>query len=187
MQLKDLAKYQEKKQRKGRDDIMMTVQQIRERCIEIFAADGKEFKNIEVAINGRLKATLGRCSYKAVCGVVIPTKIEISRHLLESGNTKEIDNTIVHECAHALVTLDTKERHGHDNLFVAKCQKYGIAGNRCAEGSRLDNPTEYKYTVFCKGCGKPVGCYFRAGQVVKNPSMYHSRCCGATLRIVQNY
>lgn len=166
---------------------MMTEKQIYNRCKEIFAADGKEFKNIEVRINGRLRATLGRCHYVSICGIVSPTKIEISRALLESEDEKEIDETIIHECAHALVAIDTLQKHGHDSYFKAKCQKLGIAGNRCASGNRADTPDQYKYVVSCAECGKITTCYYRAGNVVKYPQMYRSKCCGAALKIAQNY
>ena len=166
----------------------MTVNDIKKRCAEVFAADGKQF-DLDVNINGRLKAVLGRCHYKAVLGVVYPVRIEISRQLLETGTPQDIDETIVHECAHALVTLDTGEKHGHDKLFKAKCQKHGIAGDRCAKGSRMDDEdlTIYKYVCSCQNCGKVIGCYYRAGKVIKNPSMYHSNCCGASILVEQNY
>lgn len=167
----------------------MTEKDIIKVCEDTFKRDGRVFCNIEVKVNSRLKATLGRCHYDLQNCKIVPTKIEISRQLLLSGNQKEINETIIHECAHALVALDTGENHGHDKFFKAKCQKLGISGDRCASGSRLDSEdlSEYKYVCYCAACHKATNCYYRAGKVVKNPKMYYSKCCSAAINIVQNY
>ena len=152
----------------------MTERDIVEICKETFAKANMKF-DIPVKLNGRLKRTLGRCSYSIFNGVAIPSLIEISRDLAESDNIEQITETTIHECAHAIVALQTGERHGHDYVWKDTCHKLGIAGDRCAKQPASQ---DYKYICTCKECGKIVGRYFRAGRVVKEPWFYHCKCGG---------
>ena len=152
----------------------MTERDIVELCRQTFAKENMKF-DIPVKFNGRLKRTLGRCHYSVYNGTVIPSLIEISRDLIESGNIEQIRETTIHECAHAIVVLQTGERHGHDAIWKNVCHRLGIAGDRCAKQTASQ---DYKYICTCKKCGKIVGRYFRAGRVVKEPWLYHCKCGG---------
>ena len=169
---------------------MMTVNEISTKCAETFKKVNLEFKNIEVNINGRLTATLGRCCYIRICGKVAPTKIEISKKLLETGTPHMIEEVIKHECAHAIACIETGEKQGHNGYFKSVCKRIGTDNDTCAckttERTVSDNKV-YKYIVCCKCCGKVVGKYYRAGKVVKYPTNYTSTCCKAGLSVTQNY
>ena len=74
---------------------MWTIERITERCIDYCGRCGVEF-NSPVGINGRLTRTLGRCIYKKIDFVWQPTRIEISRKLLETSPDNCIEEVIAH-------------------------------------------------------------------------------------------
>ena len=45
----------------------------------------------------------------------------------------------------------------------------------------------YKYTAYCSKCGKFIQGFARAGKVVKQPQFYTTKCCGAIVKIKQNW
>lgn len=159
----------------------MTMHDILKICKETFEKAQMTF-DIPVAINGRFKRTLGRCNYEVYEGVVVPTLIELSRDLVESDDVEQIRETIIHECAHAIVALQTGESHGHDELWKYTCRRLGIAGERCAKKPASEN---YKYICTCADCGRVVGHYFRAGKVVREPWLYYCKCCGGKIKVEQ--
>ena len=157
---------------------------------EIFAKSGYDFSTcgIDVKINKRLTKTLGRCIGVWHGDLYIPQKIEFSAELLTTSTDKSIIDVIYHECAHALVGLETGEKHGHDAVFKAMCRRIGTDNDGIStKVERTVEDTEiYKYFVYCNQCGQIVSKYRRAGNVVKHPECYHCKC-GGSLRVVQNY
>jgi len=160
-----------------------SVKEITTVCEETFKREGEIFCDIEVSINARLKTTLGRCFYKKIDMAVVPTKIEISRSLIEE-HPDQVHDTIVHECAHAIVCLKTGEQHGHDSIWKACCRRLGISDERCANNAASE---KYKYVCSCTECNKIVGKYFRAGKVVKYPQFYSCAECGGKIKVEQFY
>lgn len=171
----------------------MTIDQIKAHCNEAFRKGGHNFatSNIALSINGRLTKTQGRCISKAYMGAYYPEKIEISRQLLETGTEQAIIDVIYHECAHALVTIETAEPHGHDAVFKAVCQKIGATRDK-ASGyvERKENVAVdeiYKYTVYCPNCGF-IGGYSKMGKRLKNINdCFCGKCNGGNLYYKQNW
>ena len=161
----------------------MTEKDIIKICEETFSREGEVFCDIEVKINARLKATLGRCHYEKEGMAVYPTKIEISRSLIEE-HPEQVYETIVHECAHAIVCLKTGEKHGHDKVWKECCRRLGISDETCADNAASE---KYKYICTCEKCNIIVGQYFRAGKVVKYPQFYHCANCGGDIKVEQLY
>ena len=170
---------------------MMTITEIKKYCEDAFNKAGYDFNkfDIEVTINGRLRTTLGRCKYTYVGGTLVPSKIEISHQLLETSTINTIVNVIYHECAHALITIETGERQGHNKLFKAMCARIGTDNDTCqTEVERTVADEEiFKYFVKCAGCGKVVSKYHRAGKVIKNPEDYTTKCCNAKILVQTNW
>lgn len=168
----------------------MTIEEVRKICIDAFAKEGFDFnmEGIEVKFNGRLTRTLGTCSYVRVNDVVLPSKIEISRNLNEYGTREEVEQTILHECGHALAALETGEKQGHNGVFRAICERIGCheAGSK-SKVSISDKDELYKYTVYCDKCGQVVARYHRAGKIIKNLPRYTHNRCGGKLFVEQNY
>lgn len=163
-----------------------TLENIIKEC-ERLSSIKKDTFSIPVSLNGRLSKTLGRVhhSQNNITGVLTPTKMEFSKKFLEIASDEEVKKVIAHEWAHYYLTKTTKENHGHDAMFNALSSEMG--GNT-GTSIKIENFREtYKYTVYCSDCGKVVGGYARAGKTVKNPHLFKTNCCGATLRIEQNY
>lgn len=165
----------------------MTIEEIREECNKMAAAQGVEI-TVPIDLNGRLKATLGRVSYKwddPTENTVIPTSIEFSKDYLAIASDDEIHALVAHEMSHYILASKTHRRHGHDAMFKRLCKELGGTGERCTPVQRIKMSP--KYSVFCSNCGGLVGDYYRAGKTVQHPDWYKTSCCKAPLRVVQNY
>lgn len=168
---------------------MWTVERITELCVDYCGRCDVKF-NSPVIINGRLTRTLGRCFYQKSGSVWNPSRIEISRQLLETATDKCIEDVIAHECAHYVSCAITHKSHGHDATFRFYCQKIGTT-NDTAIYNNLErtraNEEIYKYTLYCSECGKLVGGRSRACNMTKYPHNYITKCCNAELRVIQNW
>ena len=168
----------------------MTFKDIMTHIAEAFDKGGYDldYANIEVSINKRLTKTLGRCIYHQSGSYIYPVKLEFSAQFLETATEKCIIDVIYHEVAHALVTLETGEKHGHDAVFKAMCRKIGT--NNDGVSTKVERTVSmkqiYKYFVICNQCKQTVGEYHKAGKVVQHPECYTCRC-GGSLRVVQDY
>lgn len=168
---------------------MWTVKRIEDLCVEYCNRCGVTF-NSPVAINGRLTKTLGRCFYEKDGLIYKPTKIEISKQLLETSTEECIKNVIAHECAHYVATAITHETHGHDKVFKKYCAMIGIENDTSVYHNLArtkSNEEIYKYTLYCEKCGKFVGGRHRACKITKNPEDFFTKCCGAGIKVYQNW
>ncbi len=71
--------------------------------------------------------------------------ISLSFYLTPFCSEKEIENTILHEIAHALVGF----RHGHDKVWKTKALEIGCDGKRCGRAVAV----EKKFVGTCPKCG----------------------------------
>lgn len=142
---------------------MMTEKEIVTRCEYYFNKIGRDF-TWNVKINGRLTKTWGRCCYT-------PRLLEFSKKMLENCTDSFIDGVIAHECAHALVFLETLKAHHHDSYFKEMCARIGTTNDtRCTAGEYkegVDKDKLYKYVVWCEDCGQTWH-YNRKGNVIKD-------------------
>ena len=74
--------------------------------------------------------------------------ISLSRALVELNTEARVQNTILHEIAHALVG----HGHGHDNVWKRKALEIGCDGNRCysAENTQV---VRGNLEAVCPKCG----------------------------------
>jgi predicted SprT family Zn-dependent metalloprotease len=93
-------------------------------------------------------------------------KISFSRHFLKNADQLDINDTILHEIAHALVG----PKHGHDRVWKKMAKKIGCSAKRChtlefSEYKWIRFCTNYcweqkvhrrKLNLICKKCGSPV-------------------------------
>ena len=170
---------------------MLSLSEIKEICAKAFQKGGYNLDdyNITISINGRLTRTFGRCKGKYINFRFVPYAIEISKQLIETCADTSVIEVIYHECAHALVDIETGEHHGHDKVFKDMCKRIGAAFDTSkSQGvERVVSDTKiYKYFIICEGCGKVCGKYHRAGKIIKNIEYYHCKC-GGQLKVVQNY
>ena len=93
-------------------------------------------------------------------------KISFSRHFLKNADQLNINDTILHEIAHALVG----PKHGHNRVWKNMAKKIGCSAKRChtlefSEYKWIRFCTNYcweqkvhrrKLNLICKKCGSPV-------------------------------
>ena len=105
------------------------------------------------------KVRAGACYFKE-------KKISFSRHFLKNADQLDINDTILHEIAHALVG----PKHGHDRVWKNMAKKIGCSAKRChtlefSEYKWIRFCTNYcweqkvhrrKLNLICKKCGSPV-------------------------------
>lgn len=167
-----------------------TIEKIAERCVEYCKRCGVDF-NAPISINGRLTRTLGRCFYERdLEGAYFPTKIEISRSLLETASDFSIEEVIAHECAHYVTCELTHEYHGHDKTFRFYCEMMGTTNSSAVyQDMEVTAPAEkrFKYTLYCSECGSYLCGRHRACEVTKNPWKFSSSCCHAKIKVSQNW
>ena len=75
-------------------------------------------------------------------------EISLSKRLTELNNEEKVEDTILHEIAHALVGPD----HGHDRVWKAKAKEIGCNAERCYSDDVVT--PQSKYTAICDNCGK---------------------------------
>jgi predicted SprT family Zn-dependent metalloprotease len=109
------------------------------------------------AFNRRV-SSLGQCLHG-------PRRIELSVHLIERNPPEEIRETLLHECAHALVG----PRHGHDAVWKAKAVEIGARPERCGQAVM----PEGRWKATCGGCGARFHRHRRPRQTT-----YSCRACG---------
>lgn len=78
-----------------------------------------------------------------------PGLIGLSVHYCERNSEADILDIILHEIAHALVG----PRHGHDEVWKAKCREIGARPERCYDSTRIDMP-KGRWQAKCPNCGQ---------------------------------
>ena len=169
----------------------MNINEVTYHLEQAFIKAGYDFRtaNIKVSINNRLTRTHGRCRTKIINNIYTPVLIEFSPILLNFTEEKDIISIIYHEAAHALVTLETREAHGHDIVFKNMCKRIGTPFNtpsatvkRTVEEDKL-----YKYFIKCEKCDKIVAKYHRAGSTIQNIDSCYCKKCKGKLKVIQNW
>lgn len=174
-----------------------TIDELRERAIKLGIPAETTF-----SINKRLKRALGRTLFRSRAGEIYALiGIDFNTILFDGNHDEELEETFLHECAHALVWLEEGGNHGHDAVWKAKARELGIVDPKATTdldaGDRISDsdPKQYiqyyknhniKYLVRCTQCNQVVATRSRKCQFltdVTNTDRYHSTCCDATLTI----
>ena len=67
-------------------------------------------------------------------------EISISRTLAALNPEEEVLDTILHEIAHALAAIETRENCGHDERWKAICRRIGARPERCYDSDEVKAP-----------------------------------------------
>jgi len=106
----------------------------------------------------RRKTCMGLCRYER-------QTIELSAYFVARNSLDEIRDTILHEIAHALVG----PTHGHDEVWMARCQEVGAVPRRCGSA----NMPAGAWQAMCPGCTKKYSRHRRPAR-----GKYFCRPCG---------
>ena len=89
------------------------------------------------------KTTLGRCHYKE-------EKITLSKWYAELNKESEVEDTILHEIAHALAWTHNKFT-GHGKIWKDWATKIGATPKACSKSNLINPEKHYKYEQTCCG------------------------------------
>lgn len=146
---------------------------------------------IPIKLNGRLTRTLGRVSIRKDAGEDdwYPYLVEFSNQMLETSSDKTIKDVIMHEAAHYIVAVRTKEDHNHDAVFKAVCAEIGTTNDTATTKVDYTVAQEevYKYSVYCPTCKETIGGFNRMCKTLKMIDQCTcKRCGGSGLTYKQN-
>ena len=110
------------------------------------------------------KRTLGRCHYYT-------KKITLSKWYAELNGEKEIEDTILHEIAHALAWIHDKCR-GHGNIWKDWARKVGAKPKACSKANLVKPKNHYKYEQTC------CGVTYKRHRISKRRRYYCPKCKG---------
>lgn len=120
----------------------MDLMEARELALELMKQHGLEFWYFEF---DNAKRRFGICRYST-------RRIGLSRNLVLLNTKKRVENTILHEIAHALVGPG----NGHNWIWRQKAIEIGCNGKRCH--SKEDTTlVERTLIAHCPNCGKNYG------------------------------
>lgn len=91
--------------------------------------------------------------------------ISLSKNLVLLNNLYEINNTILHEIAHALAG----NRAGHGREWKQMAKSIGCSGQRCYDSSVVSKP-KHKWIGICPNCQREVKRF-------KRMTIACSNCC----------
>lgn len=155
-----------------------TLADIRKEYDRLDSLCGVDTRSITIKISTRSTDRYGYCKYKRENGKLAPDTISITDFILKCEN--EFWNTIRHEYAHALVTIRTGKKHGHDHVWQDAAKEVGCKPDRLASDktaakmSYQRRSERTKYEIHCRKCGR-IYKYMRAGGVVR--AMQAGRNC----------
>tara|TARA_R100001594_G_scaffold147001_2_gene199297 strand:- start:881 stop:1321 length:441 start_codon:yes stop_codon:yes gene_type:complete len=108
------------------------------------------------------KSTLGRCHY-------YKKKITLSKWYAELNEEREIEDTILHEIAHALAWTHDKFK-GHGKIWKDWAIKVGATPKACSKANLAQPKNHYKYQQTC------CGATYKRHRLRKNARYYCPKC-----------
>lgn len=106
--------------------------------------------------------------------------IGFSKYYIESP-WHDIEDTLRHEIAHALVYIHHGPKHGHDRVWQAYAIRLGAEPKSCSADS-VSN-AKFNYAIKCTGCGRVWKRHrLKAGYL---NGRFKSGCCSAEMEVYQ--
>lgn len=127
----------------------------------------------EVRINRNLRSSAGRYKHSRA------TQLREEKIIIEFHQelTEEVFIDVAkHEALHLLTGI------GDIRWFKNLCNQLNIPTHHEESFSTLP---KVKYKTICTKCGKVTGRYKRKSKVIKRPSLYHSNCCLADIKVIE--
>lgn len=104
--------------------------------------------------------------------------ITLSRHLTPHRDAAAVEQTLLHEIAHALVGSG----HGHDRVWLAKAREIGYTGGRCSDDVVVEVDRASRYVATCDRCDLELPRH-RVERHLLNRPAYRHRADGGTVTI----
>ena len=147
-------------------------------CERMMDECGFELPRIEFKLNGRFSRVLGRCKNLGDKEYMIEISKKYAQGCIETGNIRKLEQTILHEMAHALP-------NGYDHGKVWKSyasiinDKFGYEISRVTTVSNEIRQYWIKdgVRVCCDNCGRD-DLTKRSADVVQNIKYYRCSCGG---------
>jgi predicted SprT family Zn-dependent metalloprotease len=121
----------------------MNVIEAKRLALSLMAQHG--LKDWKFEFNNR-KGAYGVCNFSS-------KTIFLSLPLTQAVPKDAVQNTILHEIAHALVGIE----HGHDYVWQRKALEIGCDGQRCNTHEKDETQIRYKYLATCPCCDEKIG------------------------------
>ncbi len=149
-------------------DPLTRMLRIQERARELM--DQYELHGWRFQIAGT-KRRIGRCYYHR-------RVIEFSRYYIESS-WHEIEDTLLHEIAHAITFINHGSEHGHDEVWRHYAGLLGAAPKACSD--RHVSTAKFNYVITCTSCGRSWKRHrLKAGY---QNGRFKSGCCHAEMEV----
>lgn len=110
------------------------------------------------------KRTLGRCHYSK-------KKITLSKWYAELNEESEVEDTILHEIAHALAWINDRFT-GHGKIWKDWAIRVGATPRACSKANLIKPETHYKYDQEC------CGVRYQRHRIRKRARYYCPKCNG---------
>ena len=164
-----------------------TLEDIQEEVMEDFSLlvslGCEDLLNKEVRVTwGKKVRAYGTCKYigKQLNGKIL-YEIQINKDYIAVGDSKDVHNTIMHECIHC---VDDCMNHGEKWKLIAnkvnnKFDFTTIKRTGYDEAYQAVMETKYKYEAICNKCGTAYR-WIRQGRIYTSCAMGKARCsCGS--------
>ena len=110
------------------------------------------------------KNTLGRCHYES-------KKITLSKWYVELNNEEDVEDTTLHEIAHAISWIRYgRKGKGHGLLWKKVCREIGAIPKACSKGKLNQPKNHHKYSEHC--CGST----YKRHRLRKNAKYFCPKC-----------
>lgn len=100
--------------------------------------------------------------------------ITMSRYLTPHRDRDAVEQTLLHEIAHALVGAG----HGHDRVWLAKARSLGYRGGRCSSDKVEAVASASRYVGTCDRCDVQAPRHRMDARLVGRPAYRHRECGG---------
>lgn len=170
------------KETKLRVDVWAMIHEVQEE-LENIGIKTLRINSVEITKSTR---AYGSMKIKRAYGQFIDATMKINIAYADRTDDKDLYNTVVHELIHA---IPDAIGDGHGSIFkrYAKIigEHLGTNITRTSEHASIELPSskeEYKYVVFCDGCGQTVK-RKRKSKLITQVNNYKCGICGSNFQL----
>ena len=170
------------KETKLKEDVWAMIHEVQAE-LESIGISTLEIDNVEISKSTR---AYGSMRIKRIFGGYADATMRINVAYAERTDDKDLYNTVVHELIHA---IPNAIGDGHGSIFKQYAKivgdHLGITITRTSDNKSIELPSskeEYKYKVFCEGCGQTVK-RKRKSKLITQVNNYKCGVCGSNFQV----